>query len=41
MSSEFKDYIVDTIMKDKIYEIIKSQVSIVKEDKPLPTQEED
>ncbi|MEI8185192.1 MAG: trigger factor [Chlorobiaceae bacterium] len=36
MSTEFRDYITDTILKDKIYEIIKSKVTIIEEDKPIP-----
>ena len=36
MSSEFRDYITDTILKDKIYGILKSAVTIQGENKPLP-----
>ena len=36
MSSEFRDYITDTILKDKIYEIIKSKVTITEEETPIP-----
>ncbi|NTU57352.1 MAG: trigger factor [Chlorobiaceae bacterium] len=39
MSSEFRDYIVDTLMKDKIYDVIKSKVTITKEATPLPAHE--
>jgi trigger factor len=41
MSTEFKDYIVDTILKEKIYDIIKSQVTVTKEATPVPTQAEE
>ncbi len=37
MSSEFRDYITDTILKDKIYDIIKSKVTITEEETPIPT----
>jgi trigger factor len=36
MSTEFRDYITDTILKDKVYDIIRSQVTIVEESKPIP-----
>ena len=36
MSTEFRDYITDTILKDKIYDIIKATVTINGENKPLP-----
>ncbi|UWX57334.1 trigger factor [Chlorobaculum sp. MV4-Y] len=36
MSSEFKDYIIDTILKEKIYDVIKSKVTITKEATPVP-----
>ncbi|AOS84522.1 trigger factor [Chlorobaculum limnaeum] len=36
MSTEFKDYIIDTILKEKIYDVIKSKVSITKEATPIP-----
>ncbi len=36
MSAEFRDYITDTILKEKIYDIIKSKVTITEEEKPLP-----
>ena len=36
MSSEFRDYITDTILKDKIYEIIKSKVTITEEETSIP-----
>ena len=35
-SAEFRDYITDTILKEKIYDIIKSKVTIIEEEKPLP-----
>ena len=37
-STEFKDYITDTILKEKIYDIIKSKVTITEEERPLPVQ---
>jgi len=36
MSTEFKDYIIDTILKEKIYDVIKSKVTITKEATPIP-----
>ncbi|NTW47051.1 MAG: trigger factor [Chlorobaculum sp.] len=36
MSTEFKDYIIDTILKEKIYDVIKSKVTINKEATPIP-----
>jgi len=36
MSTEFRDYITDTILKDKVYDIIKSQVTITEEPTPIP-----
>ena len=36
LSSEFRDYITDTILKDKIYNIIKSAVTITEEETPIP-----
>lgn len=36
MSAEFRDYITDTILKDKIYGIIKSSATINGESKPIP-----
>ena len=39
MSTEFRDYITDTILKDKIYNIIKSSVTINGENKPLPVHD--
>ncbi len=36
MSTEFRDYITDTVLKDKIYGIIKKTVTIEGENKPLP-----
>jgi trigger factor len=36
MSTEFKDYIIDTILKEKIYDVIKSKVTITKEATPVP-----
>ena len=38
MSAEFRDYITDTILKEKIYDIIKSKITINEEEKPLPVQ---
>jgi len=38
MSAEFRDYITDTILKEKIYDIIKSKITITEEEKPLPVQ---
>ncbi|MCG8343291.1 MAG: trigger factor [Chlorobiales bacterium] len=40
MSTEFRDYIADTILKDKVYGIIKSSVTINGENKPLPQHDE-
>ena len=39
LSTEFRDYITDTILKEKIYDIIKSKVTITEEEKPLPAHE--
>lgn len=39
MSTEFKDYIIDTILKEKIYDVIKSKVTITKEATPIPVHE--
>ena len=39
MSPEFRDYITDTILKEKIYEIIKSKVTITEEERPVPVQQ--
>jgi len=36
LSTEFRDYITDTILKDKIYDIIKSKVTIIEEEKSIP-----
>ncbi len=36
MSAEFRDYVTDTILKEKIYDIIKSKITITEEEKPLP-----
>lgn len=36
MSTEFKDYMIDTILKEKIYDVIKSKVSITGEATPIP-----
>jgi trigger factor len=36
MSTEFKDYIIDTILKEKIYDLIRSQVTVTKEPAPVP-----
>ena len=35
-SAEFRDYITDTILKDKIYAIIKSKVLITEEEREIP-----
>ncbi len=39
LSTEFRDYITDTILKEKIYDLIKSKVTITEEEKPLPAHE--
>ena len=39
LSAEFRDYITDTILKEKIYDVIKSKVTITEEEKPLPAHE--
>lgn len=36
MSTEFKDYIIDTLLKEKIYDMIKSKVTITTEATPIP-----
>ncbi|MEI6756938.1 MAG: trigger factor [Chlorobium sp.] len=36
MSDEFRDYITDTILKDKIYGIIKAMVTITEKETPIP-----
>ena len=36
MSDEFRDYITDTILKDKIYGIIKAMVTITEQETPIP-----
>jgi len=36
MSSEFRDYVSDSILKNKVYDIIKSQVTITEESTPIP-----
>ncbi len=41
LSNEFRDYIVDTLIKEKIYDFIKSQVKIEKEAKPIPSHDEE
>ncbi len=41
LSTEFRDYIVDTIIKEKIYDLIKSKVSISKAALPVPSHEEE
>jgi trigger factor len=41
MSTEFRDYIVDTILKEKIYDIIKSKVTITREAAQVPSHEEE
>ncbi len=40
MSAEFRDYITDTIIKEKIYNIIKSKVTITEEEKSIPAHQE-
>ena len=40
MSTEFRDYMTDTILKDKIYNIIKSSVTINEESKPIPVHDD-
>lgn len=39
MSTEFRNYITDTILKNKVYDIIKAQVTITEEPAPIPTHE--
>jgi len=39
MSAEFRDYITDTILKEKIYDIIKSKVTITEEETPVPAHQ--
>ena len=39
LSAEFRDYITDTILKEKIYDIIKSKVTITEEETPVPAHE--
>jgi trigger factor len=41
MSTEFRDYIVDTILKEKIYDVIKSKVTITREATPVPAHDEE
>ena len=41
MSTEFRDYIIDTIIKEKIYDVIKSKVTITREATPVPTHGEE
>ncbi|NTU97353.1 MAG: trigger factor [Chlorobiaceae bacterium] len=36
MSAEFRDYITDTIFKEKIYDILKSKVTISEEERSIP-----
>lgn len=40
MSTEFRDYIVDTILKEKIYDLLKSKVTITKAVTPVPAHDE-
>ncbi len=40
LSTEFRDYISDTLLKDKVYDIIKSSVTINDENKPLSEEQE-
>ena len=37
-STEFRDYITDSILKEKIYDVIKSKVTITEEEKSVPVQ---
>ncbi|NTV99030.1 MAG: trigger factor [Chlorobiaceae bacterium] len=39
MSAEFRDYITDTIFKEKIYDILKSKVTISEEERPIPVHQ--
>jgi trigger factor len=39
LSAEFRDYITDTILKEKIYNLIKSKVTITEEEKPVPAHQ--
>jgi len=39
MSTEFRDYIIDTILKEKIYDVIKSRVTITRAATPVPVHE--
>ncbi len=39
LSAEFRDYITDTILKEKIYDVIKSKVTITEEEKQLPAHQ--
>lgn len=39
MSTEFRDYITDSILKEKVYDIIKSQVTITEEPTPIPVHQ--
>jgi len=41
MSTEFRDYIVDTILKEKIYDVIKSKVTVTTEAKAVPAHDEE
>jgi len=36
MSAEFRDYITDSITKEKIYDIIREKVTITDEPTPVP-----
>ena len=40
LSAEFRDYITDTILKEKIYNVIKSKVTITEEEKSVPVHQE-
>jgi len=40
MSTEFRDYITDSILKDKVYDIIRSQVTITEEPTPIPARQD-
>ena len=41
MSTEFRDYIADTIIKEKIYDVIKSKVTITKAAALVPSHDEE
>jgi trigger factor len=39
LSSEYRDYVTDTILKEKIYDVIKSKVTITREATPIPVHD--